>query len=117
MISRTHMSGAEKTHAVSHLVMFLLLFMITLAVMRFSTTTGLAVGNHTMNANSIGDFKPFLTAVGLLMAMFIAALIVYSTGGLSRNRNPQPKAEPITKGQKNLDDIDRQLEILRRNLR
>ncbi len=112
------MSDIEKTHAWSHLVMFLLLFMITLAVMRFSTTTGLAVGNQTMNANGVGDFKPFLTAVGLLMAMFIAGMIVLGTSNFRRRKQVSQAEKQMPKSDhRSLEEINYQLEQLRRKLR
>lgn len=90
--------------------------MITLAVMKFSSPTGLAAGNHTMEANSVGDFKPFLTAVGLLMAMLMIALVTAGTTRLIRHKQdsaPAPEAQP----QRSLEDINRQLAELQRKLR
>jgi hypothetical protein len=109
------MNTAEKLHAGSHIVLFLMLFMITLAVMKFSSPTGLAAGNHTMQANGVGDFKPFLTAVGLLMAMLMIALVTAGTSRLIKHRQESAPAE--AQPQRSLEDINRQLAELRRKLR
>lgn len=70
----------ERFHAWGHLVLFLMLFMIAIAVMRMGGPTGLIAGNQTIPAQGVADLKPFLTAVGLLMGAFIAALIAVNLG-------------------------------------
>jgi len=76
----------ERMHAWSHVVMFLLLFLVTLAVMRFGGPTGLAAGNQSITAQGVADLKPFLTAVGLLMGLFIAIVIALNSGLNSAHR-------------------------------
>jgi hypothetical protein len=70
----------ERTHAWSHIVLFLMLFLVALAVLRFGGPTGLAAGNQTISAGGVGDINPFLTAVGLLMGLFIAIVIALNSG-------------------------------------
>ncbi len=122
------MSGStERFHALSHLVLFLLLFAITLAVMKFSSPTGLAAGNHTMSAEGVGDLKPFLTAVGLLMGLFVAAVAAFGMNRLEKApqqaaqhteayKAPQPKPEE-QKPERSIADINRELARLRKMLR
>jgi hypothetical protein len=113
------MSNTERLHAWSHLVLFLMLFMITLAVMRFSTPTGLAAGNSSITSQGIGDLKPFLTAVGLLMGLIIAAVFVVAH---DFNRAPE-KAAPknmvaeANQQHRSLEDIDKNLARIRKLLR
>ncbi len=68
----------ERIHAGSHLVLFLIVFLIALAVMRFGGPTGLAAGNQSITAQGIVDLKPFLTAVGLLIGLFVAVTIAFN---------------------------------------
>jgi hypothetical protein len=79
----------ERAHGWSHLVLFLMLFMLALAVMRVGSPTGMAAGNETINANGVGDLKPFLTAVGLLMGLFIAIVIALNANILGGGRAKQ----------------------------
>lgn len=111
------MNTTERFHTWSHLVLFLMLFMITLAVMKFSTPTGLATGNQTITANGIGDFKPFLTAVGLLMTMLIVALITYGKKGPARQGGEKSAKGAPPSNQYLLDEINRRLAELRKKLR
>ncbi len=122
------MSGStERFHALSHLVLFLLLFAITLAIMKFSTPTGLAAGNHTISADGVGDLKPFLTAVGLLMGLFVAAVAVFGMNKLEKapqqavpqpeeKKAPEPKQEK-QKPERSIADINRDLARIRKMLR
>jgi len=121
------MTGSvERAHAWTHLVLFMMLFMIALAVMRFSTPTGLAAGNHSITSNGIGDLKPFLTAVGLLMTMLIVALIVVGANIFNRQPKmpvkqeteaPRKKAASNPEQQaKSLEDINRDLARIRKSL-
>ncbi|MEM4247131.1 MAG: hypothetical protein QXR48_01245 [Candidatus Woesearchaeota archaeon] len=111
------MNPTERFHTWTHLTLFLMLFMITLAVMKFSTPTGLATGNQTFAANGIGDFKPFLTAVGLLMTMLIVALIICGKKRPARQGEEKNFQETIPAQQHSLDEINRQLAELRKKLR
>lgn len=88
------MSTIERMHAWSHLVLFMMVFMITLAVMRFSAPTGLATNNQSITAQNVGDLKPFLTAVGLMMGMLIAILIAVNANLGSEPRPMRPVAQP-----------------------
>jgi hypothetical protein len=118
--------GVERSHAWTHLVLFLMLFMVALAVMRFSTPTGLAAGNHSITSNGPGDLKPFLTAVGLLMTMLIVALIVVGANiygaqpKMAVNREieaPRKRAvENPERQAKSLEDINRDLARIRKSL-
>jgi hypothetical protein len=115
------MSNIERLHAWSHLVLFLMLFMVTLAVMKFSTPTGLASNNQTITSSGVGDLKPFLTAVGLLMGLVIAAVFVVAHDSHTRAQ-PAPaleKPEPrkAVEREESLDEINRHLEMIRKKLR
>ncbi len=127
-LSVKSMNGStDRFHATSHLVLFLLLFAITLAIMKFSTPTGLAAGNHTMSAEGVGDLKPFLTAVGLLMGLFVAAVAVFGMNRLEKApqqaakqaeeaKAPEPKKETPMQ-ERSLADINRDLERIRKMLK
>lgn len=118
----------EHGHAWSHLVLFLMLFMIALAVMNFSTPTGLAAGNQSMSSKGIGDLKPFLTAVGLLMTLLIVSIIIVGANLFNRHPKEQIKQEitaPIKhtnenqtpeKRAKSIEDINRDLARIRKSL-
>ena len=114
----------EKMHAWSHLFLFLLLFAIALAVMRLGGPTGLAVGNETISANGVTDLKPFLTAVGLLMGLFIAIALVTTVGFGGKKVQPEPgkppepdKPEPPKPDEVSLGDIENSLAKIRRKIR
>ncbi|MEM4239907.1 MAG: hypothetical protein QXM31_00080 [Candidatus Woesearchaeota archaeon] len=109
----------ERLHTLSHLVLFLMLFMITLAVMRFSTPTGLAAGNHSISSSGINDIKPFLTAVGLLMGVFVVVVMVFGRSRFAvQSEKPKPaESAPEPKYHKSLADINRQLAALRKRLK
>lgn len=107
----------ERFHAWSHLVLFLMLFMIALAVMRFGAPTGFAASNESITAQGVGDLKPFLTAVGLLMGLFIAVVIAFNApiGSQPKQQEKAPVREepkPLT----DLDEINRQLAAIRKKL-
>ncbi len=108
----------ERMHAWSHLVLFLMLFMIALAVMRFGGPTGLAANNQSINAQGVGDLKPFLTAVGLLMGLFIAAVFALGAN-LDGERKPiakpqaeQTREEPVVP----IQAINHELQRIRKQL-
>lgn len=114
------MANSERLHSFSHLVLFLMLFMVTLAVLKFSTPTGLAASNQSISSGGMGDLKPFITAVGLLMGLVIAAMFVvvhdfgrYPAKQASANA-PQAKAQPAE--HRSIEDINRALEDLRRKI-
>lgn len=107
------MSDAEKMHAWSHLVLFLMLFMLALAVMRFGSPTGLAASNQTITAQSVTDLKPFLTAVGLLMAVIIATGIALS---VSFHDKKEKVLQPGGKAATELSSINRELARIRKRL-
>ena len=115
------MSNIERMHAWSHLVLFLMLFMITLAVVRFSAPTGLATNNQSITAQNVGDLKPFLTAVGLMMGMLIAILIAVNAnlgGEPTRAPAAAPKADPASRQPTMaLHEIERHLADIRSKLR
>ncbi len=121
------MTGStERFHALSHFVLFLMLFAITLAVMKFSTPTGFATGNYTIGTDRIGDLKPFLTAVGLLMGLFVAAVAVFGMKRLEKAPQPaqhpeegkSPKLKPAEADpEKSIAEINRDLARIRRMLR
>lgn len=97
-----------------------MLFMITLAIMRFSTPTGLAANNQSITSSGIGDLKPFLTAVGLLMGMFIAAIFVVAHGCKKPDEKAHESKEGIEEAkqqQRSIDEINRELEKIRKTLR
>lgn len=112
----------EKMHAWSHLFLFLMLFAIAVAVMRLGGPTGLATGNETISADGITDLKPFLTAVGLLMGLFIAIAFVTTAGFGSRKgsqpepepKPPEPEPEPK---EMSLGEIEHSLASIRRKIR
>lgn len=106
----------ERAHAWSHLVLFLMLFMLALAVLKFNTPTGLAAGNETLMADGIGDLKPFLTAVGLLMGLFIAITLAFNFGTQPAPR-VQATAAPQKSGTRDVLDINRDLARIKRQLR
>ncbi|MEM2916724.1 MAG: hypothetical protein QXT19_05215 [Candidatus Woesearchaeota archaeon] len=120
-------NSTERFHAWSHLVLFLMLFMITLAMLRFGAPTGLATGNHTITAGDIGDLKPFLTAVGLLMGLFVAALAVFGMNRLEKTPRQEAvkqteesnaqKAKPEAQPERSLADINRDLARIRKMLK
>jgi multisubunit Na+/H+ antiporter MnhB subunit len=108
-------TAVERYHAWSHIVLFLMLFMIGLAVLRFGNPTGLAAGNQTISSDGVGDLKPFLTAVGLLMGMLIATL-----AALSFNARPTParQASDVRQPQKSEREmVNELLADIRKNLR
>ncbi len=113
----------ERAHAWSHLVLFLMIFMLALAVLKFSSPTGLAAGNETLSADGVGDLSPFLTAVGLLMGLFIAIVLAFNVGNPPAPRPQQTApaqknaAEPQQKNTRDLLDINRDLAKIRRQLR
>jgi hypothetical protein len=89
--------------------------MISIAVLRFGNPTGLAAGNQTISSDGVGDLKPFLTAVGLLMGMLIATL-----AALSFNARPAPvkntaKARAPVKSEREM--VNELLADIRKNLR
>lgn len=118
----------EHGHAWSHIVLFLMLFMVALAVMRFSTPTGLAAGNHSMSSKGIGDLKPFLTAVGLLMSLLIVAVILVGANLFNRHPKEQitqeitapikhtDETQPAEKRAKSIEEINRDLARIRKSL-
>jgi len=116
------MSNITRMHAWSHLVMFLALFMITLAVIRFSSPTGLAAGNQSITAQNVGDLKPFLTAVGLMMGMLVAIIIALNAnvGNQPVEIAPATRKAALPAPQKeltSLDEINHHLMEIRRKLR
>lgn len=111
------MSDSERLHAWSHLVLFLMLFMVTLAVLRFSTPTGLATGNQSITAQGVGDLKPFLTAVGLLMGMLVAVIFVIAHDFNSTPVQPQKAQQAPAQEHRSLAEINRELAKLRKILR
>lgn len=112
--------NSERMHAWSHLVLFLMLFMIALAVMRFSSPTGLAAGNQSISSNGVGDLKPFLTAVGLLMGLFVAAVAVFNVNGFRSHAKPAStvRSAPVEEAPREdpLADINQKLAEIRRKL-
>jgi hypothetical protein len=108
----------ERFHAWSHLVLFLMLFMIALAVMRFGAPTGLVANNESITAQGVGDLKPFLTAVGLLMGLFIAVVIAFNAP-IGRQPHRQEKTQAVSEEPKkftDLDEINKQLAEIRKRL-
>jgi hypothetical protein len=77
----------ERMHAWSHVVLFLMLFLLALAVMRVGAPTGLAASNQTLAGDGVADLKPFLTAVGLLMGLFIAIVIALNANGFGGKKH------------------------------
>jgi hypothetical protein len=108
-------AAAERYHAWSHLVLFLMLFMIGLAVLRFGNPTGLAAGNQTISSDGVGDLKPFLTAVGLLMGLLIATLAALSFNARPKQAKRIPIAHPPEKSE--LEMVNELLADIRKNLR
>jgi len=108
----------ERFHAWSHLVLFLMLFMIALAVMRFGAPTGFAASNESITAQGVGDLKPFLTAVGLLMGLFIAVVIAFNApiGSQPKKQEKAPVVREEPKKLTDLDEINRQLAEIRKKL-
>jgi len=56
-------------------------------VMRVGAPTGLAASNQTLAAGGVVDLKPFLTAVGLLMGLFIAIVIALNANGFGSKKH------------------------------
>jgi hypothetical protein len=104
----------ERFHAWSHLVLFLMLFMIAIAVMRMGGPTGLAAGNQSIPAQGVVDLNPFLTAVGLLMGLFIAIVIALSADGRQAGR--QLQAATREQKEPGLDAVNRELAKIRSKL-
>jgi hypothetical protein len=100
-----------------HFATFLSVLLIGLAVLELSTPTGFAALNQTITASGVADLKPFLTAVGLLMALFITVALVF---GRSASRQPAPAIEaprPPQKAQSTAeDDYARQLREINKHL-
>jgi hypothetical protein len=106
-------AASERFHAWNHLVLFLMLFAIALAVLRLGAPTGLATGNQSLAATGVGDLKPFLTAVGLLMGLLIAAAAVLSANAQETRQNiPAKRTDTI-----DLATINNELMAIRRKLR
>ncbi len=107
----------ENMHAWSHFVLFLMLFMIALAVLRMGGPTGLAANNQTISADGVTDLKPFLTAVGLLMGLFIAIAFAISASFDGHRSQQVIKAQPNQEESAiSINTINRELQRIRRRL-
>jgi hypothetical protein len=103
-----------------HFALFLSVLIIGIGLLKLGNPTTLAVTNETITASSIADLKPFLTAVGLLMALLLTTVLVTGRTGNSRQKIEAPKP-PV---KKQADDsfstelaaINRQLESIRRRI-
>lgn len=110
--------AVERMHALSQLVLFLMLFMMAIAIMSFGTPTGLVAGNQTgITTQGLVDLKPFLTAVGLLMALFVAVVAAFNAFATPR-QEPAVQENIAEKQQaSDLDAINKELAKIRNKLK
>ena len=117
ILSYSMTDPVSRMHAWSHFVLFVMVLLIVLAVMKFSGPTGLAAGNQTITAQSVIDLSPFLTAVGLLIALSIVVAIILNSriGYTKQHHTPLPKTQ--TKKTANLNKINTEISNIRRKLK